>query len=294
MTDLGRLRLRRKRPRADGRMTLVEHLYELRGRLFKVALAVIFASVVSFVLFKPIFGFIIHPYCRLPNTKVSVGHGCTLFAFSVLDQFNARLKVSLFVGGILSAPVWLYQTWRFITPGLHAKERKWAVIFVSLGSLLFALGTLLAYFALYSGLQFLLNVAGGSVTTLLDVSGYLRYVTAMVLVFGLAFEFPLVLGMLNVVGILPARRLAGWRRQAIFLGFLFAAFATPGQDPFGMTALGAALWLLYEFTLAIAKLHDRRKARREARVRAAEGLEDLPDEVASPLDPTPSDLSDIS
>ncbi len=294
MTDVGRLLRRRPTP-PDGRMTLVEHLYELRNRVLVAALALAVASIVSFMFFHPIFNFILHPYCRLPSNKTTLnGHTCTVFAFSVLDQFNARLRVSMFVGAILSAPVSLYEIWRFITPGLHTKERKWSMMFVGIGSLLFALGTVLAYFALYSGLQFLLSVGGGSVTTLLDVSGYLRYITAMVLVFGLAFEFPLVLGMLNAVGILPHRRLAGWRRQAIFLLFLFAAFATPGQDPFGMTALGLALWLLYELTLVITRIHDRRKARREARLRAAEGLENLPDDATSPLDPAPSDLSDIS
>lgn len=284
-------------------MTLVEHLYELRGRLLKSIIALVVAAVLAFIYFKPIFGFIIHPYCRLPNTKAAVtGHGCTLYAFSVLDQFNARLKVSLFVGGIIAAPVWLYQLWRFITPGLHRNERRWAVTFVGIGSLLFALGTVLAYFAMYTGLEFLLSIGGGAVTTLLDISGYLRYVTAMVLIFGLGFEFPLVLGMLNVVGILPHQRLAGWRRQAIFLLFLFAAVATPGQDPFGMTALGLAMWLLYELTLIVARVNDRRRARREARLRAEEGWENLADDEVSPLrapapdrlDAQPSDLSDIS
>ncbi len=276
-------------------MTLVEHLYELRNRLLVAAIALVVASIVSFIFFKPIFAFILHPYCRLPSPKTTLnGHTCTVFAFSVLDQFNARLRVSMFVGAIISAPVSLYELWRFITPGLHSKERKWSMIFVGIGSVLFALGTVLAYFALYTGLEFLLSVGGGSVTTLLDISGYLRYITAMVLVFGLAFEFPLVLGMLNAVGILSHQRLAGWRRQAIFLVFLFAAFATPGQDPFGMTALGAALWLLYEFTLVITRIHDSRKARREARRRAAEGWENIPDDETSPLDPAPSDLSDIS
>jgi len=294
VTDVGRLFRRRPIP-ADGRMTLVEHLYELRNRLFVAAVALIVASIFCFVFFQPIFAFIIHPYCRLPSPKTTLnGHSCTLFAFSVLDQFNARLRVSMFVGAIISAPVSLYELWRFITPGLHSKERKWSMIFVGIGSVLFALGTVLAYFALYTGLEFLLSVGGGSVTTLLDISGYLRYITAMVLVFGLAFEFPLVLGMLNAVGILSHQRLAGWRRQAIFLVFLFAAFATPGQDPFGMTALGAALWLLYEFTLVITRIHDSRKARREARQRAAEGWENIPDDETSPLDPAPSDLSDIS
>ncbi|MDQ6873614.1 MAG: twin-arginine translocase subunit TatC [Actinomycetota bacterium] len=276
-------------------MTLVEHIYELRNRLFKAALAVLIAGIVAFIYFKPIFGFVLHPYCRLPHDKVALsGHGCTVYAFSVLDQFNARLKVSMFVGVIFAAPVWLYQMWRFITPGLHRNERKWASVFVALSSLLFGIGTVLAYFAMYSGLQFLLSVGGQSVTTLLDINGYLRYVTAMVLVFGLAFEFPLVLGMLNAVGVLPHKRLAGWRRQAIFLLFLFAAFATPGQDPFGMTALGAALWLLYEVTLVITRIHDRRQARREARARAAEGLENLSDDEISPLPPQSADFSDIS
>lgn len=276
-------------------MTVVEHLYELRNRAFVTAVALIAASILAFVFFRPIFAFIIHPYCRLPSPKTTLnGHTCTLFAFSVLDQFNARLRVSIFVGAIISAPVSLYELWRFITPGLHSKERKWSMIFVGIGSLLFALGTVLAYFALYTGLEFLLSVGGGSVTTLLDIDGYLSYITAMVLVFGLGFEFPLVLGMLNLVGVLPHRRLAGWRRQAIFLLFLFAAFATPGQDPFGMIALAGALYVLYEITLVITGIHDRRKARRESRQRAAEGWENLPDDAPSHLDPTPSDLPGIA
>ena len=303
MTEVGRLRWRRKAVAPDGRMTLVEHLYELRGRLFKSIVALLVAAVFSFIFFAPIFEFIIHPYCRLPNTKAAVtGQGCTLYAFTVLDQFNARLKVSLFVGAILAAPIWLYQLWRFITPGLHSNERRWAMTFVGIGSVLFGLGTLLAYLAMYAGLEFLLSIAGESVTTLLDIGGYLRYVTAMVLIFGLGFMFPLILAMLNFAGVLPAQRLGRWRRQVIFLVFLFAAIATPGGDPFGMTALGVSLWLLYELTLVIARFHDRRKARREARVRAEEGWENISDDETSPLVTRPhdpldtkrSDLSDIS
>lgn len=273
----------------DGRMTLVEHLYELRARLFKSALAVALGSVVAWIYFNPIFAVITQPYCQLPADRRGGGSDCHLYAFSVLDQFNVRIRVAVLVGAIVTAPIWLYQLWRFVTPALYRNERRWTLTFVSAASVLFAGGAAMAYLTLSKGLQILLTIAGDHVETLLDVSGYLKYVIAMVLVFGVSFEFPLLIVMLNLIGVVSHRRLAGWRRPMIFGLFVFAAIATPSQDPFTMSMMAVPMCLLYEAALVVARVHDRRKAQQEQ----ALGWEDLPDDAPSPIDPAERDLSDI-
>jgi len=271
-------------------MSLLEHLYELRARLLKSLVAVLATTVVAFIYFRPIFAFMIHPYCALPAAVRGGTDRCGLYAIGVLDQFNARLRVAIIVGLAAAAPVWLYQLWRFVTPALHRHERRWTAIFVGAASVLFGAGSALAYLFLSGGLHFLLSVAGGEVTTLLSVDAYLSYVTAMLLIFGLAFEFPLLVVMLNLAGVLPYARLKSWRRGMIFALFLFAALVTPSQDPYTMTALALALWLLYEVALVIARVHDRRAARRSpARDWAGVG-----DDEPSPVDLRPGDLPDMS
>lgn len=275
---------------ADGRMSLVEHLYELRTRLFRAALAVLVAAVAAYVLFEPIFDFLTGPYCSLPADRRGGGGECRLYTFSVLGEFNVRIRVALIVGVVASAPVWLYQLWRFVTPGLHRNERRWTLTFVSIASILFGSGAVLAYFTLSTGLSILLRIAGDRVDNLLDVNGYLRYVVATLLIFGVSFEFPLLVVMLNLVGVVPHKRLAGWRRQMIFGLFVFAAIATPSQDPVTLLFMAIPMCLLYEGALVITRIHDRRKARREI----AEAFGQLDDDETSPLDDRPSDLSDIS
>lgn len=287
-----RLRMFRHRTpaAADGRMSLVEHLYELRTRLFRAALAVLLAAVGAYVFFEPIFDFLIGPYCHLPAERRGGGDECRLYTFSVLGEFDVRIRVALIVGVVASAPVWLYQLWRFVTPGLHRNERRWTLTFVSIASVLFGAGAAMAYFTMSKGLAVLLAIAGDRVDNLLDVNGYLRYVVAMLLVFGVAFEFPLLIVMLNLVGVAPHKKLAGWRRQMIFGLFVFAAIATPSQDPISMIFMAVPMCFLYEGALVVTRIHDRKKARREAE----NGYGDLDDDETSPLGDRPSDLSDIS
>ncbi len=269
-------------------MTLIEHLNELRNRMFKASAFIAAGTVVGWIIYGRLLTILKHPYCALPpDRRYNDAHGnCQLVFFNVADGFMIRLKVAVIAGMVLSAPFWLYQLWAFITPGLKRNERKWTVVFVASASVLFALGMALAYLVLPKALNVLVGFAGPGVTPLFAVKDYLSFVTSMLLIFGVAFELPLLVVILNLAGVLSYQRLMKWQRMAIFLIFVFAAVATPSQDPFSMIFMAVPLCLLFEVAVLVARIHDKRKAAREA----AESFADLPDDVASPLDVTPSDI----
>jgi sec-independent protein translocase protein TatC len=274
------VQFRRTRTVEDSRMSLTEHLRELRNRLAKALIALAVAAVVCFIIEPRIFDVLKEPYCSLPSHARAGGGQCQLYFFGILDAFMIRLRIALIAGAVLSAPVWLYQLWSFITPGLHRHERRWSLTFVSCSLVLFALGGYCAYLTLDKGLQLLLSFSGDSLVSLLDVNRYLSYVIAMLVVFGLSFEFPLLVAMLNLAGVISTATLRSWRRAEIFTVFLFAAVVTPSQDPFTMIALGLPMCLLYEVALAVGWFNDRRTARRgDTSVYAG-----LDDSEASPLD----------
>jgi sec-independent protein translocase protein TatC len=265
-------------------MSLRDHLAELRGRLLKALLFVALGAVVGWILYPQILRVLIEPYCQLPpNQRLLTGDGqCKLIFTSPLDGFVLRLKVGAICGLILASPFWLYQLWAFVTPGLRRRERRWTVVFVAFSTLLFAAGAALSYFTIEKALALLVGFAGDSTVAAIDAPKYVGFVTSMLLVFGVAFELPLLVVMLNLVGVLSARRLIRWQRLAIFLIFVFAAVATPSQDPISMCMLAIPMALLFELAVLVAWVHDRRKARRAA----AESFADLPDDVASRLDLT--------
>ncbi|GGK01912.1 Sec-independent protein translocase protein TatC [Pilimelia anulata] len=265
---------------ADGSMTLIEHIRELRDRLFWAALGVVLGLVVGFFLADGAYDLLKQPYCRLPGYTVD-GVCQPFFQMSPATGFIIKLKLALWIGLIVSGPVWLYQLWAFVAPGLHRHERKWAYVFVAIAAPLFAGGAALAYAVVEKGLFFLIEagVTGHDGSRVqLEVESYISFVTTMILLFGVAFEFPLLLLMLNFTGVVSARRLASWWRVIVFLCFAFAAVATPDPGPFGMVLLAGALSLLYFVALGVAFLHDRRRSRREPAAPAVD------DDELSPLD----------
>jgi len=268
-------------------MPLMEHLRELRSRLFKSALAILVGFIIGYAAHKQVIQFLTEPYCSLDLAHRS-GKDCDLITYQVTSYFVVGLKVALYIGLVLACPVWLYQLWAFIAPGLHRNERSWAYGFVGVAVPLFAGGVILAYLVVSRGLAFLLPGMGEQVRAMLDVSGYLDFLTKLMVVFGLALEFPLVLALLNAAGILSAQRLLGWWRIAIFLMFVISAFVTPTPDPFGMTALAIPMVVLYFGAVAFAFANDRRKERK----RAAE-YGDIGDDEASELQYSADPVDDL-
>lgn len=260
-------------------MTLIEHLYELRRRLGWAILCVVLGGVVGFVWFAwaPFHIFTLgdllkFPYCAIPaqphGPRVQFGAECTLLATAPFEIFLTRMEVGIAAGAVVTAPLWLYQIWAFITPGLYTKERKFALIFVASASLLFACGAVLAYFVVPAGLRVLLGAGGDTFATALTGDKYISFVLNMLVIFGVSFELPLLVIMLNQIGVLSYARLKQWRRGLVFGLFVFAAVATPGNDPFSMLALALALTALFELAIQVTRVHDRRKAKREAEAEA--------------------------
>jgi len=265
---------------ADGSMTLMEHFQELRSRLFKASLGVLGGLIVGFVFADDALEVLKRPYC---NILTAQGHECTFTQLEVAGAFMTTLKIALYLGLIIGGPVWLYQLWAFIAPGLHRHERKWAYIFAAIAAPLFATGAVMAYFLSEKAIYFLQQFAGTDVSTQLEYVRYIDFVTGMILLFGAAFEFPLVLLLLNFTGLVSGRRMLGWWRVAVFICFAFAAVTTPDPGPFGMTLFAAALSLLYFAAVGVALLNDVRRRRREP------DYSGLSDDEASPLeyDPAP-------
>jgi len=231
-------------------MTLVEHLAELRRRLIVSCIAVFIGCVVAYVLYPQIFRFLADPYVRATHQK-------RFLVLDPLEGFATRLKVSGYGGVVLALPVLLWQLWRFITPGLHRNEKRYAIPFVVASVLLFTLGAVVAYLVLAPGLKFLAHVGGGNLQNTYSPGKYLTLFILMVLVFGTAFEFPVLLVALQAAGVLSTARLRSWRRQAIVGCVAFAAFITPSQDPFSFFGMAIPMYLFYELSILVGRLMKR-------------------------------------
>lgn len=258
----------------DGRMALSDHLRELRARILRVVLLMLVVLIVSLFFFDVLFDLVYGPYIAaqetLPDgasiaTTNGAGGGLMLY-----------LKLCGFAAVIGTSPYWLYQIWAFILPGLHPQERKWSRVFAAIAGPLFVAGVVLGYVTLPKGLEILIGLNPEGVTNLVEFTEYLQFFSRTILVFGLAFEIPLFVVLLNLAGVVTGKQL-GEHRPWIIIGiFVFAAVATPSADPFTMTFMAGPMVVLFFISEVIARYNDRRRASRGINA----GLS--PDEV-SPL-----------
>jgi sec-independent protein translocase protein TatC len=263
----------------DGSMTLVEHLRELRNRLFISVAAIFVGFLVGLFLYDWLFDILLDPY-KSTITKVAEEKGVTTEPVinGLATSFILQLKVALVAGLVMSSPVWLYELWAFVMPGLHRNERKWTITFVAIAGPLFVAGVALGYYVMPKGLAVLLGFTPEGVTSLVDTQDYLNFMMRILLVFGVSFEIPLFVILLNLAGVVKARHLARWRAWIIFGTFVFAAVATPSTDPITMVLLAVPMVILFLISEVIARIVDRRRGKADL-----DDYSDLDDDEQSPL-----------
>ena len=242
----------------DGRMTLVEHLAELRGRLIKIVLAVAVGMIVAFVLYDPIFDLLIDPYQDVADPDRALAGGA-LIAGDPLEGFTVRMRLALYGGIALAMPVILWQLWRFVTPGLYAHEKRYAIPFLASALTLFVLGAGLAYLTLPRALEFLQTIGGDNLVTGYQPGKYFQLITYMMLAFGIGFEFPIVLIFLQLVGVLSVGALRSARRYAIVGITVLVAVITPSGDPISMLMLSVPMVVFYEVSIVAGIILQRRR-----------------------------------
>lgn len=245
---------------ADGRMALSDHLRELRGRLMRVALALLVVFVASLFFYDQVLELVAGPYER---------------ARAALDRENITMPVISGAGGpfllyfkvcglaavVFTSPYWLHQIWGFILPGLHPHERRWSRVFASIAGPLFLIGVVVGYLTLPKGLEVLIGFTPDNFTNLVEFQDYLTFFSRTLLVFGIAFEIPVFIVLLNLAGVVTGKWL-GEHRAWIILGvFVFAAVVTPSTDPFTMCFMAGPMVLLFFVSEVIARVNDRRRAR---------------------------------
>ncbi|HEX9040822.1 MAG TPA: twin-arginine translocase subunit TatC [Trebonia sp.] len=250
----------KRRENPEGRMPLFDHLRELRNRVVKIAVAIVVGAAVSWAFYQPLWDFIQRPYCQAvryckPNT---FGH--TLILNGVMDGFYLHMKVAIIAGAVFTSPIWLYQIWAFVAPGLYSREKRWTYAFLGTAIPLFALGCFFAFIAMSRGLLFFISMSGG-LTNLFTADTYIGYWIAMIIGFGLCFEVPLFLVILNLARVVTHERFKKWRRLIIFLVFVFAGIASPSPDPMTMLLLGGVVVVLVEAAEVLIYLNDKRYAR---------------------------------
>ncbi|MET8143805.1 twin-arginine translocase subunit TatC [Sphaerisporangium sp. NPDC005288] len=261
----------------------MDHLRELRNRLVKAILGLTLGTVVGFVFFDRLWVFMTGPYCRLPAAHKLKDGECSLVVQGVFEGFMVNLQVALMFGAVVSAPIWLYQLWAFVTPGLYRNERRYSLAFVALAVPLFAAGAALAYYTMDKGLALLLGFAPGNVIPLISMDQYVGFMMAMLVIFGLSFELPLLMVFLNMIGVLPFKLVSKHQRMVVFLMFVFAAVATPSQDPITMLALAVPMVGMFMIAEVFMYFHDRKKDQLEAE-RQRQIEEELDGTASTPLD----------
>jgi len=263
-------------------MPLTDHLRELRSRLFKSGLAIGLGMVVGWIYYAEIFAWLSEPFVAVIDQARSEGQDVTLALTGVADPFVLQIQVSAVSGLVLSSPVWLYQLWRFVTPGLHRNERRWAIGFAAIATPLFAAGVTMAYLVLPFGLEILLGFTPANVENIVSVDRYLSFFLRTILVFGVGFLAPLLIVLLNFAGILSGKKLVSWWRWIIMIILVFSAVATPTGDPINLALLAGPILILVLIAVGVSLLNDRRRKRK--RIASGQDFDSYADDELSPLD----------
>lgn len=240
-------------------MSVIEHLEELRRRLVISLGTIAVLAVVGFIFYEPILEFLASPYREAidslpPEARPPGNFQEGLVTQSPTEPFVTFLKVGFFSGFLLALPVVMYQVWRFVTPGLTKRERRFAIPFVISSVLLFAGGTVLAFLVIPKGLGFLLSFGGENLIPFLTAERYLNFLIFLILGFGLSFELPLLLIFLAGARIITTQQMRSWRRYMYFGTLVFAAIITPTADPYTLLLMWVPLILLYEGAILVARL----------------------------------------
>jgi sec-independent protein translocase protein TatC len=272
-------------------MPLTEHLRELRNRLVKSGIAIAIGMVIGWIYYPQLFTWLSEPFMGAVVQARAEGRQVTLALTGVADPFVLQMQVAAVAGLVISAPVWLYQLWRFVTPGLRKHERRWAVGFAAVATPLFLAGVALAYTVLPYGLQVLLGFTPENVENIVSVDRYLSFFIRTILIFGVGFLVPLLLVLLNFAGVLKGKQLVGWWRWIIIIVMVFAAVATPTGDPINLMLLAGPILILVMIAVGICVLNDKRRERR--RRGSDTDFDGLSDDEASPLDESPSALDEV-
>ena len=250
----------RDAPVDEGRMTMIEHLTELRRRLIISFAALGVGAVACWFFYPQIFEVLVRPYCESVNER----ENCDLLITNPLEPFSVRLTVAGYGGVAIAIPVILWQVWRFIAPGLYSHEKRYALPFVFGGVFLFFCGAGLAYWSIPRALEFLNQIGGEDFITLYAPAPYLGFVIKMVVAFGIAFQFPIILIFLQILGLLQYRTLVGGRQYAIVGIVVLVAIITPSGDPFTLMILSVPMWLFYEISIGFGWMRERRSRKKAA------------------------------
>ena len=256
-------------------MALSDHLRELRARLLKSAVVILVGTIVSLFFYDEIFQLVLTPY-RAAQTALTEDVNTQATIAGVGGPLVLQLKLCGMVGLVATSPYWLYQVWAFILPGLHSRERKWTRVFAAVAGPLFLAGVMVGYLTLPKGLEILISFTQADLTNLVEFGDYLTFLIRTLLVFGIAFEIPVFVILLNLAGVLSGRALGAHRPWIVIGTFIFAAIATPSTDPFSMLFLAIPMLILFGISEVICRFLDRRRRDREQ-------LAGLGDDELSPL-----------
>lgn len=253
-------------PTPDGTMSLYDHLRELRYRVVIAVIAVAVTTLIAAFFYRSLVALVVWPYnvAVVQYKQMNPDARVDLVNSGLVQPFMLALKTTLVAGLIVASPVWMYQLWAFIVPALLEKEKRYAIRFVLAAVPLFLAGCALGYFILPTGFAFMLGFTVDGVLNLQDLNAFLSLELTLILLFGVSFLLPVVLVMLNLIGIVTGAQLGAARSYAIFGCFLFGAMATPSADPFSMTALAAPMAVMYVIAEVICRRQDRIKAKTKA------------------------------